>query len=564
MRSSAVAAGAVPLVTNLIGVEALFAASPAPTTAPVALNLKIAELAVAEGAAFLGAAEMADAYARLARMLGKPLPAAQLPRAISIGVALSDELVEPLPGQMGAYSRHFYGAMWPKAKTIARKLGELLRKDGYKVAYGMEGVDGLPKMVARLAGMGWIGRGALLVTPEVGPRAAWEVVLTDAPVKATAAKVDEPHCGDCRRCVDTCPVKAITGAEFKETDPLTARFLPDKCEKYRQSFGNIFTEGGCGLCVKVCPYGAHKDVIWRPPAGAATATKPVVAAIELTTRPAAPTSQLVAMPLAKTDRSAWELEAELRGAAEKAGADLVGIADVSPVYATLAEMTRKPVNQADTWPRAISIGVAMNDRIVDGIPKITPEYGKHMYRQAWPAANRVAAAVGAWLKNQGFAVAAGGNAWNSVGSKILPGAGYKIAARYSGLAWIGKSCLAVSPQFGPRVMWAVVFTDAPLTPSVQKPRERQCGDCQRCVDVCPAKAYTGIPFNEKDPPQKRFDTGKCARYRAKLGNNFEIGACGLCLEICPYGKQSNILLGQKPVVPITPTTYPAPVSRPSK
>jgi epoxyqueuosine reductase QueG len=267
-------------------------------------------------------------------------------------------------------------------------------------------------------------------------------------------------------------------------------------------------------------------------------------------------SQPAAIPLAKTDRSISDLESELRAVAEKAGADLVGIADMSPTYATWAAMSGKPVTAADAWPRAISIGVTMDDKIVDGIPKITPEYGGYFYGQAWPTAKRARSAISDWLKNQGFAAAAA--------SKTLPGGGCKIAARYSGLAWIGKSCLAVTPQSGPRVAWEAVFTDAPLTPSARKPRDRECGDCQRCVDVCPAKAYTGIPFDEKDPPAKRYDTGKCSGYRGKLGNMFTIGACALCLEICPYGKRSDILLSGKPVVPVTPAAFPAPVNTLSK
>jgi ferredoxin len=248
------------------------------------------------------------------------------------------------------------------------------------------------------------------------------------------------------------------------------------------------------------------------------------------------------MPLAKSEKTPAQLETELRAIAEKAGVDLVGVADVSSVYEVFEKMSKKPVKEEDAWPRAISIACAFKTEIVDDIPKITPAYGRHMYKEIWPAARKARDIIAKWLKKEGFKV--------SNVSKGLPGGGVKIAARYSGLAWIGKSCLAVSPQFGPRVIWEVVYTDAPLIPS-GKPRERECGDCQRCIDVCPVKAYTGIPFDEKENPKNRFDTSKCGKYRTKLGM-YETGACGLCLEICPYGKRSDILLAEKPVVPILP------------
>jgi epoxyqueuosine reductase QueG len=227
------------------------------------LELKLAALAVAEGADFLGCGDMTGAYALAERVSGKALPAnsPRLPRVISIGVRLSEELVDSLPRNMGGYSQHFYSTMWPKAKVIARKLGDCLKADGHRVLYGLSGLDGLPKMAARLSGLGWIGKSCLLVTPEVGPRAAWEAVLTDAPIRPTTAKPMERQCGDCRRCQDICPAKAIPGTDFAEDQPLAARFKAELCEKHRQSFGNIFTDGACGLCLKVCPFGCGQDLL---------------------------------------------------------------------------------------------------------------------------------------------------------------------------------------------------------------------------------------------------------------------------------------------------------------
>ena len=253
----------------------------------------------------------------------------------------------------------------------------------------------------------------------------------------------------------------------------------------------------------------------------------------------APKTQSGMMPLAESARPAREWIDELRARGRKAGADFLGVADMAGAYATVAEMTGRPVRPGDAWPRAVSVGVALDEGIVNGIPKVTAAYGVHFYREGWPAAKKVAAALSAWLKQEGFATARS--------SRLLPGGGIKVAARYAGLAWIGKSCLAVSPEVGPRAAWEVVFTNAPLTPSAKKPLDRQCGDCRRCVDICPVKAYTGIDFNEKDNPRKRYDTGKCLAYRRKLGNIYTIGACALCMEVCPYGKASNILLGSRPV-----------------
>ena len=55
----------------------------------------------------------------------------------------------------------------------------------------------------------------------------------------------------------------------------------------------------------------------------------------------------------------------------------------------------------------------------------------------------------------------------------------------NGLGWIGKTALFVSPQFGPAVRLATVFTDLDL-PAGDALVEGNCGDCRSCVDACPA------------------------------------------------------------------------------
>jgi len=47
------------------------------------------------------------------------------------------------------------------------------------------------KMAAHLAGLGWIGKSCLLVTPEAGPRARWATVLTQAALEKTGDAMEE-------------------------------------------------------------------------------------------------------------------------------------------------------------------------------------------------------------------------------------------------------------------------------------------------------------------------------------------------------------------------------------
>ena len=115
------------------------------------------------------------------------------------------------------------------------------------------------KMAARLAGLGWIGKCCLLVTPSVGPRVRWGSVLTDAPLNYTKKPMKD-GCGECHECVDICPVKAFTGEPFREEDPREIRYNAHKCDTYLSKLEKTSALGVCGMCLYVCPYG-KSDVI---------------------------------------------------------------------------------------------------------------------------------------------------------------------------------------------------------------------------------------------------------------------------------------------------------------
>ena len=66
-----------------------------------------------------------------------------------------------------------------------------------------------------MAGMGWIGKCALLITPEFGSAVRLTTILTDAPL-TTAKPVTESACGECQECVDICPGAACTGHHWKQ------------------------------------------------------------------------------------------------------------------------------------------------------------------------------------------------------------------------------------------------------------------------------------------------------------------------------------------------------------
>lgn len=65
------------------------------------------------------------------------------------------------------------------------------------------------KTIALLAGLGWIGKNNLLISPEFGSAFCICTVLTDAPLKTILHNPAKPRCGSCSICKNACSAKAI-------------------------------------------------------------------------------------------------------------------------------------------------------------------------------------------------------------------------------------------------------------------------------------------------------------------------------------------------------------------
>jgi epoxyqueuosine reductase len=109
---------------------------------------------------------------------------------------------------------------------------------------------------------------------------------------------------------------------------------------------------------------------------------------------------------------------------------------------------------------------------------------------------------------------------------------HKTAATSAGLGWIGKTALFVSPEFGPAVRLATVFTDLTL-PAGEPVRESRCGACRECVDACPAGCGRDVLWRPGVAREHLFDAGAC-RHHMTLLTGIEAQICGICIAACPY------------------------------
>jgi len=118
----------------------------------------------------------------------------------------------------------------------------------------------LDKAWAEEAGIGWIGKHSNIINPKIG---SWmflgHLLSTEA---LEADKPSKPICGECEKCIDACPTKAIEEPFIVNSNKCLAYHTLENREKELPK--NIINKmgnwiAGCDICQEVCPWN-HENI----------------------------------------------------------------------------------------------------------------------------------------------------------------------------------------------------------------------------------------------------------------------------------------------------------------
>jgi epoxyqueuosine reductase len=157
----------------------------------------------------------------------------------------------------GAVSRYALGRDYHKVlrrrlQKLADRITEAAGPFGYRVF--VDSAPVLEKALAEKAGLGWIGKHSNLLDRKAGSWFFLGEIYTDLPLPTDEAASE--HCGDCVRCIEVCPTRAIVAPYQVDArrciSYLTIELRGSIPTELRPLMGNRIY--GCDDCQWVCPW----------------------------------------------------------------------------------------------------------------------------------------------------------------------------------------------------------------------------------------------------------------------------------------------------------------------
>jgi len=127
----------------------------------------------------------------------------------------------------------------------------------------------LERAWATRAGLGWIGKNSMLISKRNGSYFFIAEIITDLQMEYDSA-MGGNYCGDCSRCMDACPTKAITSLREIDANCCISYQTIENKNKIPEELNGKFENWifGCDICQQVCPWNrfsfTHNEPAFTP------------------------------------------------------------------------------------------------------------------------------------------------------------------------------------------------------------------------------------------------------------------------------------------------------------
>jgi epoxyqueuosine reductase len=157
-----------------------------------------------------------------------------------------------------AWGDDYHEVLWTKLNALVAKMRERFG-ESFKARASADTGPIQERILAKYAGLGWIGKNTLLLNQQKGSWLFLGTILTDLELTPTIASQESlplDLCGSCTRCIDACPTDALVEPYVMDARRciayLTIELRGQIPAEFRERIGNhVF---GCDICQDVCPW----------------------------------------------------------------------------------------------------------------------------------------------------------------------------------------------------------------------------------------------------------------------------------------------------------------------
>ena len=157
-----------------------------------------------------------------------------------------------------AWGSDYHEVLWGKLNAL---VGEMRKRfaEPFEARASADTGPVQERVLAKYAGLGWIGKNTLLLNQQMGSWLFLGTILTDLPLMPTVESEEmlpRDLCGTCTRCIEACPTDALVDPYVMDARRciayLTIEFRGSIPLEFREATGkHVF---GCDICQDVCPW----------------------------------------------------------------------------------------------------------------------------------------------------------------------------------------------------------------------------------------------------------------------------------------------------------------------
>jgi epoxyqueuosine reductase len=157
-----------------------------------------------------------------------------------------------------AWGSDYHEVLWEKLNALVAEMRKRF-PEPFEARASADTGPVQERVLAKHAGLGWIGKNTLLLNRKMGSWLFLGTILTDLELTPTVENKNSlpaDLCGTCTRCIEACPTDALVDPYVMDARRciayLTIELRGPIPLEFRESMGNhVF---GCDICQDVCPW----------------------------------------------------------------------------------------------------------------------------------------------------------------------------------------------------------------------------------------------------------------------------------------------------------------------